>query len=117
MWLQELSWHLPILLVLEKALHTPKLGWYRCGIHLRRKDGDQSESRGGSGSTRSQGEEGGLSMHQGLPIPEHRGPYKGLIPTTCQPWKSQTVLTAPWGATLLRPSGSQGTAHSRGMPM
>ena len=42
-WLQELSWHLPILLMLEKALHTPKLGWYRRGICLRRKDADQPE--------------------------------------------------------------------------
>ena len=41
--LQELSWHRPILLVLEKALHTPKLGWYRCGICSRRTDADQPE--------------------------------------------------------------------------
>ena len=29
--------------MLEKAWHTPKLGWYRYGIRLRRKDGDQPE--------------------------------------------------------------------------
>ena len=56
-------------------------------------------------------------MHQGLPIPEQKGPHKGLIPTPCQPQKSRTVLTAAWGATLLPPSGSQGTAHPRGMPL
>ena len=43
----------------------------------------KSESRGGPGSTRSQDEEGALSVHQGLPIPEQRGTHKGLIPITC----------------------------------
>ena len=26
-----------------------------------------------------------LSVHQGLPIPEQRGPHKALIPLLCQP--------------------------------
>ena len=53
------------------------------------------ESRGGPGSARSQGEAGALSVHQGLPIPEQRGPHKGLIPLPCQSQKSRAVLTTP----------------------
>ena len=45
----------------------------------------RSENRGGSGSTRSQGEEGALSVHQGLPIPAQRGIHKALIPPAYQP--------------------------------
>ena len=45
----------------------------------------RSEKRGGPGSARSQGEEGALSVHQGLPIPAQRGAHKPLIPSPCQP--------------------------------
>ena len=77
----------------------------------------RSESRGGPGSTRSQGEECALSVHQGLPIPEQRGPHEGLISPPSQPQKSQAVLTAPRGATSLLPSGSQGTDRPGGTPL
>ena len=43
-----------------------------------------SESRGGPGSGRSQGEEDALSVHQGFPIPAQRGTHKALIPTARQ---------------------------------
>ena len=46
----------------------------------------RSEKRGGPGRARSQGEEGALSVHQGLPIPAQRGAHKALIPPPCQPW-------------------------------
>ena len=74
----------------------------------------RSESRGGPGNARSQGDEDALSGHQGLPIPEQRGPHKGLIPLPCQCQKSQAVLTTTWG---LPSSGCQGTGTSRGMSL
>ena len=45
----------------------------------------RSESRGGPGRTRSQGEEGALSVHQRPPIPEQRGTHKAQIPPPCEP--------------------------------
>ncbi|CAM9130374.1 unnamed protein product, partial [Rangifer tarandus platyrhynchus] len=42
-------------------------------------------NRGGPGSTRSQGEEGALSEHQRLPIPEQKGLHKALKSPLCQP--------------------------------
>ena len=45
----------------------------------------RSESRGGPGSARSQGELVPLCVHQGLPTPEQRGPQKALITPPCQP--------------------------------
>ena len=64
-----------------EAAHTPSLSQELQEAKQRSEDHVlRSEIRGGPGSARSQGEEGGLSVHQGLPIPEQRGPHEGLNP-------------------------------------
>ena len=55
----------------------------------------RSEIRGGPGSARSQGEEGVLSVHQGLPFPEQKGNHKAHIPTPCQPRKLRLCCLYP----------------------
>ena len=57
------------------------------------------------GSTRSQGEEGSLSVHQGLPIPEQWGPHKGIIPHLVSPGH----LSLCWLHPGEPPSGIRGT--------